>query len=139
LPPAYTWLQPWFLSGAVVSFASSILCFSWPIWRQLFNRRGTTVADALSTIFDKVRQLADSSFSTPAEYDAWVADVEALPSWIQNQLAGKLSPAEINILLNGPSGPRLIFRGHSAPEYNTLQNYLHCLEKRVSQSIQKYS
>ena len=36
LPLEYVWLQPWFLRGAILSLAASILCFSWPLVRRLF-------------------------------------------------------------------------------------------------------
>jgi hypothetical protein len=110
------------------------------LWRAnapLIDKRA--LGDALNIVFNRVRYLSSSSSSTPEEYAIWRNNLNELPNLMQTQLAGKLSPAEINILINGPSGPRLSFSGQFGLEQLDLQNYLHYLEHRVSQSIGKYS
>jgi hypothetical protein len=96
---------------------------------------------ALNDILNRTRLLTDNSSSlrTIEEYDAWKRSINENHAVIQNKLKGKISPAEINILLSGPGGPALIFRTHFGLEENNFLNYLHYLEIRIGDLIRKYS
>jgi hypothetical protein len=53
LPPEYIWLQSWFIGGAVLTFAASLLCFSRPLWRRTPN---PILLPAQLAVFEQIQQ-----------------------------------------------------------------------------------
>jgi hypothetical protein len=95
--------------------------------------------EALNEVFNRTRQISDDRPMTPEAYETWKRRINEHLKWIQEVLRGKLSETEINILLNGPSGPRLSFGGSFGLEENNLNNYLRYLEQRIGQLVERYA
>lgn len=126
---AFTW-------GVVAFFV--VACFL--TWKKEHDRGGrTNKAEALNEVFERTRKIRDMALTTNEDYQAWKRSVDEHPKWIQQTLRGKISGPEINILLNGPAGPRLGFRDRFGDEQNRYNNYLHYLEHRISSLIEKYA
>jgi hypothetical protein len=89
-------------------FATALFCavFSsywvWKVEREARNaaerkiaefETGTAVLAALNDVFNQTHQLSNSAVTTADEYEAWKANINALPNWIRQQLTGKLPAA----------------------------------------------
>ena len=115
----------------------------WKLDRQLRDRlehqatKGE-ILSILNEILIKINQLVNANPPTPEEYGAWRNDVNETHVWIQQALSDKVTQAEINVLLCGPNGPQLGFRGQFGMEQLGLKNHLHYLKQRLSDLIGRY-
>jgi len=95
--------------------------------------------EALNEVFNETRQISNDRPMSPEAYEIWKKRIDEHVKWIQEALRGTISDTEINLLLNGPSGPRLSFRGSFGSEESDLRNYLHNLEHRIGQLVERHA
>jgi hypothetical protein len=98
------------------------------------------VLPILNEIFNRTKRLSDTVVTTIEEYEAWKISINENSKFIQRELDGKISAAEINILISGVGGILLNLGGSGfGLEQKKLHNYLHYLEGRVADMIGRYS
>jgi hypothetical protein len=130
-------VQFFFLLCVILLCVAALIICGW-INEGRRRARHRRLQQALATIFSKVDQLFSTRPLTQEQYDLWKNDVTALHGWIHSHLSGRLPSAEIYVITSGPMGPSLGFRGSFGSDELQLNNYLHYLKQRVSQSIEKY-
>jgi hypothetical protein len=101
LSPEYTWLQPWFLRGAMLSFTASVLCFLWPLWKRPFIRfaqRSRSRSQPKPYLHDEDTELG-AAIRDMATYSAWA-------KWFASQFLANNNhePVSQTTLMNVASG-----------------------------------
>jgi hypothetical protein len=101
------------------------------------RQRHQRIVRILNEILQRNQQLCKQLVTTDDDLNAWKASLNEYTKWIEKSLRGKISIAEINVLINGPSGPMLWFPNCGSRRGEMI--YLHYLEERISKLIEKYS
>ncbi len=103
------------------------------------KRRRQAIADALGQVFQECQQLFNRKIENDNDVKQWTEDLFAWMDKVPNDLNGKLSDVEIYTLMNTPRGPLLSIRGFGDMEQNSRMNYLHYLQIRITDLINKHS
>lgn len=104
------------------------------------RRHRARVTTALIDVFRQTQIIYEDSVvhGTFNNNDAFRNAINNHALWLQSKLSGLISPLEIEVVLNGPQGPRLWLSSGSDREYRSLQNYIFYMQDRLSSVMRRY-